>query len=346
MTLAISWRLGTPHGGQANARVPGAWIQVAQAVEYAGLDGLFIPGGAGYPDSFSVAAALCAHTRRLALVTSLSAEVMQPAALASAAQSLQSISHQRLHLHLPDTDLNSVRRHFGELLNRDQHSERIGEYLHILGHLLDPHSPPLDFSGRYFRLENAGLGKRPLPAPPILLDDSLGPALVGSHANQCLLQAGPPQRLGTTIDTLRDSARQQDRTLGFAIRLGLITHPQESTAWAEAEAWLNARQRYQATLQAYADPRVVELSHRSGSSSVRRFECYPNLWQPGSDAPLFLVGTPHQVCTRLEELHALGISHLIIEAAANVRDILHFGETLLPLLRERQLHTETPIADT
>lgn len=328
MSLSISWKL--PAIPEA-ASYPGAWIQVAQAAEYAGLDGLLIPSGPGYPESFTVAAALCAHTTRLRLVTSLSTEVMLPAALAAAAQSLQSISHGRLQLHLPDSEQNSVRRTFGELLNRDQRSERIGEYLHILDHLLQPDSPPLDFAGRYFQLENAALVRRDIPPPPLLLDDTHSQPLIVSHASQCLVQADHPQRLGANLQRLRSAASDPPRPLRFAISLGLIVRDDAAEAWNDATAWLEQQPGNPQGLGTYSNARVVGLSN----ASVRRFELYPNLWQPIAGQPALLVGSCEQVVTRLEELHALGIGHVVLESWPSVREVLRLGEDILPRLKAR-----------
>lgn len=328
MSLSISWKLPAMPGA---ASYPGAWIQVAQAAEYAGLDGLLIPSGPGYPESFTVAAALCAHTTRLRLTTSLSTEVMLPAALAAAAQSLQSISHGRLQLHLPDSEQNSVRRTFGELLNRDQRSERIGEYLHILSHLLQAESPPLDFAGRYFQLENAGLARRDIAPPPLLLDDTQSPQLIASHASQCLLQADHPQRLGANLDRLRAAANEQSRPLGFATRLGLIVREDAEQAWHEANAWLEQQPGNLPNPGAYRDSRVVGFA----AGSIRRFELYPNIWQPIAGQPPLLVGSCEQIVARLEELHALGIGHVLLESWPSVREVLRLGEEILPRLKAR-----------
>lgn len=328
MSLSISWKL--PAIPNAASGV-GAWIQVAQAAEYAGLDGLFIPSGPGYPESFTVAAALCAHTSRLKLTTSLSTEVMLPAALAAAAQSLQSISHGRLHVHLPDSEQNSVRRTFGELLNRDQRNERIGEYLHILSHLLEPDSEPLDFSGRYFQLENAGLARRDIAPPPLLLDDTLSPQLIASHASQCLLQANHPQRLAANLQRLGDAAIQQSRSLGFATRLGLIVRDDAEQAWLEASAWLERQSSSPQNIAGYTDSRVIGLT----ANAVRRFELYPNIWQPVASLPPLLVGNIDQVVARLEELHVVGIGHILFESWPSVHEILRLGEQVLPRLQAR-----------
>lgn len=338
MSLSISWRLSPATGPLASGATDFAdWVQVAQAAEYAGLDGLFIPSGAGLPESFTVAAALCAHTRDLRLTTSFPSDVMLPAALAAAAQSLQSISHNRLHLHLPDSEHSSVRRTFGDLLNRDQRSERIGEYLNILGHLLGPANGSLDFFGQYFHLENAGYADcHSRQTVPLLLDESQSTELIAAHADTCLLDAQAPQRLAATIGRLHEAADRHQRRLGFAITLGLIMADDETQAWAAADTWLSEHRHFVAPPSGFADSSVVQLA----TATVRRFEIYPNLWRPSALLPVFLVGSLDQVTSRLVALQDLGIDHVILQGAPAVQEILRVGEELLPRLRARGVTTE------
>jgi len=319
MSLEFSWLLPlcTPDW----AARPGQWVQLAQAVEYAGLDGLWIPGGALCADSLGVAAALCAHTRRLRLSVSVPPEVMLPAALATTLQSLQSISGQRVQLHLP----NSERSAFGEWLNRDQRSERIGEYLEILQHLLAPKNGGLDYQGLYFRLENAGVARRELPAPALVLDDSQSHALVATHAQTCLLAPGHPHWLAKEIQRWRGI----QPSLTFACTFGLILGESEDLAWELAASVLPVP-----SVPAEALATVPRARH-----PLRQREVHPNLLQLTPGQPLILVGTPPQIATRLQELHGLGLNHLILEGGPAVSEVLRFGEQVLPLLRkERSCH--------
>ncbi|KAF1026600.1 MAG: Alkanesulfonate monooxygenase [Pseudomonas sp.] len=324
MSLEFSWLLPlcTPDW----AARPGQWIQLAQAVEYAGLDGLWIPGGALCADSLGVAAALCAHTRRVQLSVSVPPEVMLPAALATTLQSLQSISNHRVHLHLPDGEQGSLRSAFGEWLNRDQRNERIGEYLDILQRLLAPNDVGLDYQGRYFQLENAGFARRPLPAPPLVLDDSQSETLVAGHAQVCLLRPGHPHRLAADIKRWREV--QPDLT--FAATFGLVIGDSEDLAWDTA-----------ATLLPPHDLPAQRLSTLPRDRHpLRQWEVHPNLLQVQPGQPLILVGTPRQIATRLQELHGLGLGQVILQGGPAVSDVLRFGEQVLPLLFQQGLRKE------
>ena len=73
---------------------------------------------------------------------------------------------------------------------------------------------------------------------------------------------------------------------------------------------------------------------------LRQWEVHPNLLQLQTGQPLILVGTPQQIATRLQELHGLGLNHLIVEGGGAVSEVLRFGEHVLPLLRKERPHHE------
>ncbi|KPA96308.1 LLM class flavin-dependent oxidoreductase, partial [Pseudomonas asplenii] len=136
--------------------------------------------------------------------------------------------------------------------------------------------------------------------------------------------------LQQAIERLRDS---QGR-LTFASRFGLIVRDTEDEAWEAAQATLE-----QPPLQVPDVPsRVLPLKRQQ--HPARRFEIHPNLWQPHSDQPLYIVGSPHQVATRLQQLHGLGLGQVIVQGEPAVREVLRFGEQILPLLTAQGLRKE------
>ncbi|MFT4246606.1 MAG: LLM class flavin-dependent oxidoreductase [Pseudomonas sp.] len=326
MRPSFSLALFPSRADPADAPAPAQWIQCAQAAEYAGLEGLFIATGPRLLDGLGIAAQLSAHTRRLALEVSVGAGLLLPTALAASAQSLQALSGGRLRLHLAD----ATQPVAGASLNRDQRREWSGEYLRILDHLLCPDSAPLDFAGRHFRLERAGLDKRPLPRPPLLLDCAADLPQIARYADLCLLGDPQPRRIEAMIQRLRGHTAEAGRTLGFACTLGVIVDPDEERAWAEAgRQWAGDGVRAAPTSPASSG--VARLC-RGGVDSPRRFEIYPNLCQPDPARPAQLVGTPRQLAARLRELHALGVEHIVLDLYPQVPQLLRFAEQVLPAL--------------
>lgn len=317
MPLEFDWRLPLERN-----ELPGQWIQRAQAAEYAGLHGLWLPASAVGADSLGVAAMLCAQTRHLRLTVGLVAEAMLPAALANTLRSLQSISAGRAALYLPDSHQGSLGRAFGEWLNRDQHNQRLDEYLHILHSALDGSGALFDFQGQYFQLENAG-GGAPMPSLPIILDASQRPSLLAAHADLCLLGNGPPPWLRAEIKRLALPGPRG----GYAVQLGIIVR--DDCEQALDAAWQQGGAR--ASVAGPGQPRnVVALSAQA--HPLRALEIYPHLYRLQPDAPLQLVGSVTEVRTRLEELHDLGIRRIVLDSALGVAELLHIGERLLPAL--------------
>lgn len=340
MALEFSWQLSRTKDDLSRDKThwqaqPGDWVQLAQAVEYAGLEGLWIDSNVDQPDSLGVAAALCAHTRQLRLTVGIAPEVMLPAALATTLQSLQSISQQRIRAYLPDSGRNSAYRAFGEFFNRDQRQERISEYIELLSRLLLPQAAPLTHTGRYFQLENAGVARRDLGAPPLILDESQGPDVSGRYADQCLISLGPLSATSRQIQRLNKAAKTHGRELSFACRLGLILGDSDQQAWQAASQYLAGL----AIRPPATHPSVIELN--KAFAETRRLEIHPNLWQPVANGPVFLVGTAPQLAARLETLHELGFKHVIIESSNAVSEVLRFAELVLPLLASRGLRQES-----
>lgn len=333
MTLRFSWRLEATanEAGASGAWPAGHWIQIAQAVEYAGLDDLYLPEGPWLANSLVLAALLSAHTRRVGLNLAIPPEAMLPAALATTLQSLQSLSNGRAGLHLPDRDRAGFAYAFGELLNRDQRHQRLAEFVDILRTLLQPSGAPFDHCGRYFQLESAGLELRALSPPPLMLDESLGAERIAAQADVCLLQGSTPAELGRRLATLRDATKHQGRQVEFACRFGVISRDSERQAWDEAAGRIAARE------PARVDDRgVLPLLTAQAEHPARRCEIYPSIWRPDVTEPAVLVGSHAQVASRLRELHGYGLDQIILQAEGGVRDVLNFGERVLPLLLSTQ----------
>ncbi|MFT4198496.1 MAG: LLM class flavin-dependent oxidoreductase [Pseudoxanthomonas sp.] len=316
---------------------PTAWVQCAQAAEYAGIDGLFIATGARLLDAMAIAASLIAPTRRLGLWVAVDPGLLLPTALAASAQSLQALSGGRLRLHLDPRAGTAPCAPSSLRLNRDQRREWSGEYLRILDHLLRPDSAPLDFDGRYFRLERAGLGKRALPRPPLSLDGATDPFRIAAHADLCLLDDPHPQRIGPAIEHLRRQAARAGRSIAFACTLGAIVGPDEQ------QAWICAERQWEAQIPSAPPPDTppgVARLHRDSGRSPRRFEIYPNLCRPDPTGPATLVGSPRQVAGRLRELYALGVEHVVLDLYPQLPQLLRFSELVLPEIANEEAKGE------
>jgi alkanesulfonate monooxygenase len=157
MPLQLSWQLlPKPHA----SNLPGFWLQLVEAAEYAGLDALFLPSDACLPEPLTLTAALAARTPRLRLVVGVRIDIFLPAALAGSAQSLQAICGNRLQLYLQGAA--------GPRLTGDQHLAQQHEFVQLLARLLQHRGgEAVHHQGEHFHLEHAELGLRDIPPAPL-----------------------------------------------------------------------------------------------------------------------------------------------------------------------------------
>lgn len=337
------WYLPSGHGGErgdgAGARtgLP-YWIQVAQAVEYAGFDALFLPAGTRHADPWMVAAALSRTTRTLRFVMSVEPSTMAPAVLAHTAYSMQSITGGRLALHMDVDYRPDQQRAYGVFVNRDQHHEQMREFIEIYRALWDSREGLDCYRGQYFQLASARLPERAMPAPPLHLSGRSAGALrlIARHADVDVQPLAHPRAVGERIDALR--AQVSGRR--FACRAHVIARNTEQAAWRDAGP---AVQPAQAGGSAGTHANIRWLRDRAPGAS-RRSEIYPNVGAalapeadgpvPEADHPLnALIGSYGQVAARLAEFHALGVGCFVLSGTPSLEEVFRVGEELLPLVR-------------
>lgn len=108
----------------------------------------------------------------------------------------------------------------------------------------------------------------------------------------------------------------------------------------EEQAWEAASRQLAAHLTPLPTAAASVIRLPRDRQPLRHFEIHPNLVQLQPGQPLYLVGTPHQVATRLQELHGLGLEHIVIQGQPAVSEVLRFAERILPLLDDQGLRKE------
>lgn len=320
MTLHLCWQLLPPSSPTFEpALLAGQWLQLAEAVEFAGLDALLLPASVHLPEPLTLCAALSARTQHLQLIAGVRTNMLLPAALATTAQSLQAISGNRLQLYLQPPAAS-------QSLTADQCLEREREFTHVFNQLIShPHQQPVHHHGTYYRLEHAELGLRELPAPPLWLGAEHDPLQVSRYAKHCLINVTAPPQLAATVQRIRALGRERERRITCHGAIQLIARPTETQAWDEAARRLT-------DIRAHHEHTAAPLHEHP----ARRAEIYPNLWHPpGHDLPT-LVGSYAQVASRIAELQDCGLDGLVFCAPSPVEECMRLGEEVIPLLRQRE----------
>jgi alkanesulfonate monooxygenase len=276
--------------------------QVSSAAEQMGFQGALAPTGTWCEDAWVTTAMLVRSTRRLKFLVAFRPGLMSPTLAAQMAATFQWQSQGRLLLNVVTGGEAHEQRAFGGFLNKDERYERCEEFLTIVRRLWSG-SGPVSFEGRHLSVEEAGMQRRPEPAPQLYRRlPHLGRAGAGSRREACV---GPASRQG--------------RRAAHAVR-----HP--------AARDLSRHLRCGVGRGAAAARSASRLGRRAVA---------PNLWAgiglARGGAGTALVGSHHEVADRIEEYADLGISEFVLSGHPHLEEAYSFGEGVLPILRDRGL---------
>jgi alkanesulfonate monooxygenase len=321
--------------------------QVALAAEKAGFLGALIPTGTHCEDAWAVAAAVAQHATRLKPLVAFRPGFVLPAVAAQTAASLQRLTGGRLLLNVVTGGSAAEQRSYGDFLDHDERYERTDEFLTIARGVWRGRG--FDFSGKHYRVENAGLIK-PLAHPPTIYFGGASPAaerVAAKHADVYLAWGETPPMLRERIRSVKAQAAQHGRTLRFGVRLHVITRDTSEQAWAEATRLLERippgaieeAQRQFAATESVGQARQVGL-HGGKPKNARELEIHPNLWAGvglvRGGAGTALVGSHDEVAERFAEYESIGIDTFILSGYPNLEEAVRVGEDLLPRLERRE----------
>ena len=322
--------------------------QVARAAEQVGFDGALTPAGIWCEDAWLVTAALTRETERLKFIVAFRPGLTSPTLAAHMAGTYQRLSRGRLLLNVVTGGQSDEQRKFGDHLSHDERYARAAEFLAIVRGAWG--EKPFDYAGEYYQVEGATVFRAPDPQPLIYFGGSspAAAAVAARHADVYLTWGEPPGQVAEKISWIRRLAVAEGRTLGFGIRLHVITRDNEADAWAEAGRLLDYLDpdEIASTQQALAKSesagqarmRALHAAYRD-SGSARDLEIYPNLWAGvglvRGGAGTALVGSHGQVADLIEEYASLGIEEFIMSGYPHLEEAYWFGEGVLPELRRR-----------
>jgi alkanesulfonate monooxygenase len=318
--------------------------QVARAAEQSGFDAALTPTGTWCDDAWITTAALSQLVDRLRFLVAFRPGSVSPTLAAQQAATYQSHTGGRLLLNIVTGGDDAEQRRFGDALDKDARYARTDEFLTILRGAWS--GEPFSFHGEHLWVD--GAQTLPIERPPeIYFGGSSTAALrvAARHADVYLTWGEPPTQIESHLDRVRALADEHGRELRFGIRLHVVSRDDADEAWAAAEGLIAdadeeaiaTAQRELSTTSAVGQQRMMDLH----GGRRERLEIYPNLWAGigllRGGAGTALVGGHAQVADRIAEYHALGISEFILSGYPHLEEAYHFGEGVVPVLRERGL---------
>ena len=354
--LRFHWRLplAGEEPGAASAPPPGvaaralpdlpSHLAFCRLAEQNGIDSLLMACGFYMPDPVPLVAALGTATRRIRFMLAYRSGLIAPTGFVQQVNTLAALTGGRVSLNMVVGHSQEEQRSYGDFLSHDERYQRSDEFLSICRAFWRG-GEPVDFAGKYYRIEGGRLGtpfvSAERRAPEIYLGggSALAREIAARHAD-CWL------RLGDAPEKLRDEAavvRGQGVEVG--VRLSLIARPSREEALAAA-----------ALIAAGGEGWVREVFVR-GSDSESIHDAFarasdaahwptPWLWTGAvasrGPSAVCLVGTPDEIADAILEYRRVGVSQIILSSWGNHEAVSFFGQEILPRvrLRERDLAAE------
>lgn len=339
--------LGTAVGGRATG-FP-YLRQIAQAVDDLGYTGALLPTGRSCEDAWIVAATLASVTQKMRFLTAIRPGLMSPGVAARMAATFDRLSNGRLLINVVTGGDPVELAGDGLHLSHSERYELTDEFLSVWRAIAA--GEETNFSGDYLNIQGGKLLFPPVqtPYPPLWFGGSspIAQQIAAKHVDVYLTWGEPPKQVAEKINTVRQLAQAQGRTLRFGIRLHVIVRETQSEAWDAAEQLIRyvddeaiaLAQKVYARLDSEGQRRMTQL-HNGNREAL---EISPNLWAGvglvRGGAGTALVGDPDTVAARMLEYTDLGIDTFILSGYPHLEEAYRVAELLFPRLPLENLPT-------
>ena len=211
-------------------------VNVAKAVEEAGFEGILIPTGIPYLDSFVVGSAIIHHTDRIKPLIALRPGFISPTVASKLAATLDQFSSGRLLVNVVTGGSKKELSQDGDFANHEERYRRTEEFLDVL--VKSWNERHFKHQGEFFNI-NDGLLYPPLyqeKGIPVHFGGSSHSAkkIAAKYANVYLQWGEPVARIKEQIEDVRKQADELERTVDFGIRLHVVIRNTEEEAWNAA----------------------------------------------------------------------------------------------------------------
>ena len=164
------------------------------------------------------------------------------------------------------------------------------------------------------------------------------------HADTYALFGEPRSQVAELMTHLQHQASANERKLSFNLSFRPILGDTEGAAWEKARSILagveasSPKSRGASTSEKEPEAETARRLTKLIEGGEIQDEC---LWGPfaaaaqGSGNTTALVGTPDQVAEAISKYYELGVSGVLIRGFEPFDDAIHFGEELIPLIREK-----------
>lgn len=293
-------------------------IEVARWSEEAGCRGILIYTDNGQLDPWLVAQVVLDQTERLCPLVAVQPIYMHPHSIAKMVSSLGYLYGRRLYLNMVAGGFKNDLAALNDHAAHDQRYGRLIEYTRIIQALLAGDGP-VSLDGSYYKVDKLKL------APPLRAELRPGIFISGSSpAGRAAAEALHATAINYP-EPLHESAALPVPGVANGVRIGILSRPDESAAWAAARARFPEDRTGQLTRQLAT--RVSDsLWHKQLSdleAGVGREPYWLVPFQQYQTNCPYLVGDYARVGKELAGYIAIGYRTFILDVPANVEELSH-----------------------
>ncbi len=353
MTRALEFGWFLPTSGDTTAYgvreasvevTPEYLLRVVEAAEAAGFTYMLIPVDRRCWEAYIAGAFMAARTSRIAPLIAARPGYVNPVLLAKMIATFDAMSGGRICVNLIAGQAETELAAEGITYAKEDRYALMDEEVEILKALWTADGP-LDFEGRFHKLEGASITPKPVqrPHPRFYLGGGSEDAwnLSAKHSDVHLFWGDLPERIAENIADIRARAAEHGRAddIGFGMRLQIICRESEAEALEAADRLIRdmpeaAREMLKRRTQtSMANRRVQQLAAEKGLWIA------PHLWtgltrfRPG--AGIAVVGNPEQCAATLQRFIDAGCHSFCLSGYLHDAEAERFGRLVRPLLVER-----------
>lgn len=294
--------------------------------------------GAAYQhESTGFSLALLLATQRLKVIAAVHPGLWHPGVLAKFIASADVISGGRAAVNVVSGWFKDEFTGLGEpWLEHDERYRRSEEFIRVLRELwTNDHA---EFRGDFYRIHDFDIKPKPVAAPhPEIFQGGNSTAarkLAGSVSDWYFSNGKDFDGFSEQVSEVRRYAEANSRTVRFGLNGFVIARSSESEARAVLrEIVAKANVEAVAGFRAAVAQAGKSTSDSKGMWADSGFE---DLVQYNDGFRTKLIGTPEQIADRAIEYKKRGANLLLLGFLHYLEDVKHFGEQVLPVIREKE----------
>jgi FMNH2-dependent dimethyl sulfone monooxygenase len=316
--------------------------ELAQTAEAAGFDYGLLPArwqpAYGQHDAFeaiSLSGPLLAVTEKIRFIAAVHTGMWHPGIVAKMGTTLDHVSRGRWALNVISGWRQDEFDAFGfPWIDHDDRYKKSEEFIEVLRAFWTEEK--LTYNGDFYQITNASSNPKPLtrPSPPIFQggNSNAGREMAARLSDYYFMNGGSVEKIGEQIADVRRRAAKYGRTVKFALNAFAICRPTEQEAMADLRGVIEQ-------MDVESVKELAELVKGAGRSTQDKVGMWSDstlkdLVQVNEGFKPGLIGTPEQVATRIQEYESVGINLFQLGFLHCIDDVRHFGETVIPLVRQ------------